>query len=88
MKKYMIGMLMAVLMIMAVLPQRVSAAESSPDEISLEKKDDKSALVSLRLSNAAGEKISSLQFSLKMKKGTKAEFTFDEKIKERAKISD
>lgn len=86
MKKYMIGMLMAVFVFIAVLPQQVSAAESVPEAVLLKKEGEKEASVKLRLPNAAGEKISSLQVSLKMEAGAEAGFSFDEMITERAKV--
>ncbi len=87
MKKYMIGMLMAVFVFIAVLPQQAFAADEK-ESILLEKLDDKSASVKLRLPNAAGEQIVSIQLSLVMSGGTgvSPEFEFDATVKERATV--
>lgn len=86
MKKYMIGMLMAAFVFIGMLPQQAYAADSPGEAVLLEKEGEKGASLKLRLPNAAGEKISSLQVSLKMEAGTEAVFSFDKMVTERAKV--
>lgn len=87
MKKYMIGMLMAVFVFIAVLPQQAFAADEK-ESILLERLDDRSASVKLRLPNAAGEQIVSIQLTLVMSTETKIspKFEFDGTVKERATV--
>lgn len=80
MKKYLTGIILAVLVFTVVMPRQVFAAENS---IQLEP-TDKQVTVKLTLPNAAGEKISSLQLSLEITPCQSADFTFDSAVASKA----
>ncbi len=87
MKKFRIGIIMAVFAFIAMLPRQAFAAEQAKDAIELERKEGKAAVsVRLTLPNAAGEKLSSLQLSLKVDPASPAQFAFDEKVTGTAKV--
>lgn len=87
MKKFKIGIIMAVFAFIAMLPQQAFAAEQTKDAIELERKENETAVsVRLTLPNAAGEKISSLQLTLEVDPIYPVEFVFDEKVTQKAKV--
>lgn len=87
MKKFKIGMIMAVFALIVMLPQRAYAAGS----IDLEHEPDSTTVsVELTLPSAAQEKISSLQLRLEVASiaVTSADFRFDDRITETAKVTE
>lgn len=87
MKKFKIGMIMAVFAFIVMLPQQAYAAGS----ISLEHEPDTTTVsVELTLPSAAQEKISSLQLRLEVASTAEASagFTFDNRITETAKVAE
>lgn len=87
MKKFKIGMIMAVFAFIVMLPQQAYAAGS----VSLEHEPDTTTVsVELTLPSAAQEKTSSLQLRLEVASTavTSAGFTFDNRITETAKVAE
>lgn len=85
MKKRITAMILAVSLWIAMLPMQASAAGTEGDRLVLEAKEG-TLVVRLILPNAAGEKLSSLQLSLKLDAGALSEFTFDQEVTGKAKV--
>lgn len=84
MKKY-IAMILSIFLLTTSLPTTLFAAANTSDEIVLEAQGS-ILTVKLKLANAAGEKLSSVQLSLQADGGTFSDFTFDTQVTGRAKV--
>lgn len=91
MKKYMIGLIVAVFAFIAVLPTPIKAAERNQTVTVTETADGK-AKVSLTMLDGAKQQISTVKVTLLVEPKNTAEgtvsFTFAESIKQKAKVSE